>query len=222
MNNLADRIFVINLYHRTDRLERFINEFNREGITNWERFDAIKYDPQIHGYEEEFNNFVKDKELRYRKAAFGCMLSHYYVLRIAKARGYKRVAILEDDFVFVDGWRENLDKCISEMTNWIFFYFHLGYYRPDAWIPLSDNLVIPRMGLGTTGYVVKQEMYDWLLNEMLQHKVQIDVFYFRNIQSNKFVLAPKKSIMIQGESWSDLEEDVSNRNGLGRGEIKIS
>jgi GR25 family glycosyltransferase involved in LPS biosynthesis len=223
MNNLADRIFVINLDHRTDRLERFLNELQREGITNWERFDAIKYDPKIHGHEAEFNKFVVSKEEKYRKAAFGCMLSHYFIIKIAKSRGYKSVIILEDDFLFTDGWRANLDKCMDELKDkaWLFFYFHVGYYAQNAWVPVSDNIVVPRMGLGTTGYLVKQEMYDWLLKEMLTHGIQIDVFYYQKIQNNPLVLAPKKSIIIQGESYSDLEFSVSNKNGLGLGEIKL-
>lgn len=217
MDVLADRIFVINLKERTDRLERFTGEMNREGVTNWERFDAIRYDPDVHGYKEQFELFLKGhgKTEHYLKAAFGCMLSHYTIIKIAKERGYKRVIILEDDFLFVDGWRENLQNCLNELdqTHWLFFYFHMGYYNQNAYIPISSNLVIPRMGLGTTGYLVKAEMFDFLLSEMLNHHTQIDVFYFQRIQSNPLVLAPSKNIILQGESWSDIELNFANAGG---------
>jgi len=74
-----DRIFYINLYHRTDRKQEIETEFENQGITNYERFPAIHH-PTIGGV--------------------GCGRSHIEVLRIAKERGYKCVMILEDDFMF--------------------------------------------------------------------------------------------------------------------------
>lgn len=220
MDTVADRIFVINLKERTDRLERFTNEMTREGITNWERFDAIRYDPKVHGYEKEFNNFLvergrDEKTVKYLKAAFGCMLSHYTVIKIAKERGYKKVAILEDDFLFTNGWRENLAKCIDELTslNWLMFYFHMGYYSANARVVISDNLVMPIQGLGTTGYVLKEQLFDPLLEKMLMYGKQIDVFYFQCLQKNPLCLAAKNNIMLQGESYSDIEFELANIGG---------
>jgi len=217
MDTLSDRIFVINLKERIDRYERFTNEFTREGITNWERFDAIRYDPKIHGYESEFNNFLKDhdKSEHYLKSAFGCMLSHYTIIKIAKERGYNNVIILEDDFIFTQGWKDNLNKCLADLEKmpWLFFYFHMGYYSQNAYINVTENLVCPRQGLGTTGYVVKKEMFDFLLDNMLKYGKQIDVFYFQKIQNSGIVLAAKNNIIIQGESWSDIEQNLANIGG---------
>lgn len=217
MDTLSDRIFVINLKERIDRYERFTNELGREGITNWERFDAIRYDPKIHGYESEFNNFLKDhgKSEHYLKSAFGCMLSHYTIIKIAKERGYNNVIILEDDFIFTQGWKDNLNKCLADLEKmpWLFFYFHMGYYSQNAYINVTENLVCPRQGLGTTGYLVKKEMFDFLLDNMLKYGKQIDVFYFQRIQNNMIVLAAKNNIIIQGESWSDIEQNLANIGG---------
>lgn len=211
-----DKIFVINLPHRTDRYQRFTTELAREEISNWELFKGIIYDPNIHGYKNEFDNFLKGeiKTDRYLKAAFGCMLSHYSIIKIAKERGYKNVAILEDDFIFTNGWRENLAKCMIELStkNWFMFYFHMGYYGPPP-ISISNNLVIPVQGLGTTGYILKSEIYDFMIENMLKYGKQIDVFYYQRLQRNPFVLAAKYNIMIQGESYSDIEFEVANKGG---------
>lgn len=214
MDSLADKIFIINLKERTDRFSRCLREFVREGITNWERFDAIRYDPKIHGYEDEFNNFLPGhgKTQQYLKAAFGCMLSHYMIIKLAKQRGYKSVIILEDDFIFTNGWRENLNKCMDELKNqpWLFFYFHVFVYSENAKRIISDNLIYPIYALGTTGYLVKSEMFDFLIENMLKYGKQIDVFYVEKIQSNNLVFAAKNNIMIQSESWSDIEQNLSN------------
>ena len=37
-----DRIFIINLKHRTDRREHILSEMKKQNITNYEFFDAIR------------------------------------------------------------------------------------------------------------------------------------------------------------------------------------
>ena len=73
-----DRIFFINLDHRTDRRVEIENELDIKGL-EYERFPAIRHET-IGGV--------------------GCGRSHIGVLRLAKERGYKRILVLEDDFMF--------------------------------------------------------------------------------------------------------------------------
>lgn len=222
MNTVADRIFVINLKERTDRYEQFTNEFKNEGITNWERFDAIRFSPDNSAYQQylpAFHNFCagQGKDQRYLKAAFGCMLSHYLCILQAKQRGYKSVMIMEDDVQFIPGWKDNFAITWEELTTkypkWNMFYFHMGYYSPYAFAPLSDNLVIPAKGLGGTCYIVKAELYDFILSRMLVYARQLDVFYLDCLQNRPTTLAVRKNIVQQRESWSDIEFNLANIGG---------
>jgi len=85
-----DRIFYINLDSRTDRRQEIESELKKMDIIShdipnpdnkleFERFSAIKHDT-IGGV--------------------GCGKSHIGVLKLAKARGYSTIIILEDDFIF--------------------------------------------------------------------------------------------------------------------------
>lgn len=85
-----DRVFYINLDHRTDRRKEIEEELEKMDIIahdkpnpdnkiTYERFSAIKHDT-IGGV--------------------GCGKSHIGVLKLAKERGYSTIIILEDDFMF--------------------------------------------------------------------------------------------------------------------------
>jgi len=79
--NSIDHIFYINLNHREDRNTEIQTELNNFDIhsNKYERFSAV-YHSEIGGV--------------------GCGRSHIQVLRLAKERGYKRILVLEDDFMF--------------------------------------------------------------------------------------------------------------------------
>lgn len=72
-----DHAWYINLTHRTDRKEQIEAELNKMGIEA-ERFPAF------------YDSF----------GALGCSMSHLAVWQLSKQRGYKRILVFEDDFMF--------------------------------------------------------------------------------------------------------------------------
>lgn len=90
--NHIEKIFVINLKHRTDRMELFTQDCIRMGIPleKVERFDAI----------------------RMEDGCMGCSMSHLHVLSIARERGYKTFWVMEDDFTFTIS-REEMDQSLE-------------------------------------------------------------------------------------------------------------
>lgn len=114
-----DRIFYINLDHRTDRRKEIEEEFaimdiiscdqpNPDNKLVFERFSAIKHDT-IGGV--------------------GCGKSHIGVLKLAQQRNYSTIIIFEDDFMFT----VSKDEFYKQLT------FLDGVYM-DACL-LSGNLM---------------------------------------------------------------------------------
>jgi GR25 family glycosyltransferase involved in LPS biosynthesis len=203
MNN----IFVINLEHRTDRLEQ-AKKYLDEHELEWERFDAIKYDTKVHGFEKEFNNFKKivyHASPSYASGCFGCVLSHYNVIKIAKERKYDMVTILEDDFYFTPGWKENLDKCLYDLKDkdWDMFYLSANNICPA--IPITNNIEKPRKCFTTGAYILKSSLFDYILENALEYGKEIDVFYCETVQQKFNVYTPKKNIIRQSPSYSDIQ-----------------
>ncbi len=93
MNNpfhFFEKIYCINLDHRTDRWQQCCDIFNEYGITDKvERFSAVQY---------------KHKDQSYSKAMgqLGCSASHFEITKNALERKLENYLVLEDDFCFLD------------------------------------------------------------------------------------------------------------------------
>jgi len=137
-----DKIFYINLDHRIDRKQEIETELENHGFTNYERFPAV-YHPTIGGV--------------------GCGRSHAGVLRIAKERGYQRIMILEDDFMFTES-SDITKNFISNLENIDFDVCLLSYHLHDYESCPEEFLFKIRKSLTTSGYIVNHHYYDRLIH----------------------------------------------------------
>lgn len=82
-------ILIVNLKHRIDRWVSISEQLNKENLP-YERVEGIK-----------------------RKVGWkGCSLSHQKAVRIAKERGYPWVLVLEDDCLFIEGWKKRFEELL--------------------------------------------------------------------------------------------------------------
>ncbi len=100
--NRIDKIFIINLAHRTDRMESITRELNKIG-TNIDKIQKI--------------NAIYYKDF----GAIGCGMSHQIALFHAEKNNYENCLILEDDFILnvdADIFNENIDKLYDITKTW--------------------------------------------------------------------------------------------------------
>lgn len=108
-NTTIDNTFVINLKRRTDRIKHIEKEFDRFNI-HYERFNAI--DGKSIGVSGEV----------------ACLRSHLGVLSEAIKKGYKKIAVFEDDVILCNDFLERFDYFISNVPNdWEVLYLGCGY-----------------------------------------------------------------------------------------------
>lgn len=137
---MFDKVVYINLDSRTDRKEQIENELNKIGITNYERFPAVKHDiPQV-----------------------GCILSHLNVLKNAREKQYKNILILEDDFEFIVS-KEEFWKQIEAIKDVDYDVIMLSYNLINS-EEFNDTLFKVIDAHTTSGYLVNSRMYDSLIN----------------------------------------------------------
>lgn len=125
-----DKIFVINLEERSDRLERVSDVLHFLEIP-FERFSAIHKDSVV----GLFNTFIKrnPESTITRPGYIACLLSHLTVYKIALDRGYKKILILEDDVLVHKNAKALMQTFFKDVPNdWDMIHF--GY------LPLSDDL----------------------------------------------------------------------------------
>lgn len=111
-----DKIYIINLVHRTDRREEMRVELAKVGISlehpNVYLFPAVKPDT-FEGWPS--------------RGAKGCFMSHLGILQHAKAQGYQSILILEDDINFNDGFLQAFSPISSLLLSQPWDIFYGGY-----------------------------------------------------------------------------------------------
>lgn len=193
----------INLASRTDRLEHVISEFGKLGLTP-ERVDAVKM----------------------TSGAIGCTLSHIKCLEIAKSRNYEHVFVCEDDITFLkpDLLRENLTKFHNNKTiQWDILI--IGGNNCPPYQVITDYCSRIFNCQTTTGYIVKQNMYDVLIdnfktglnlllkNPQNKREYAIDI-YWKRLQSQYFWYIITPLTTIQYENYSDVEQQTMDYSNL--------
>ena len=193
----------INLASRTDRLEHVIREFGKFGLKP-ERVDAVKM----------------------ASGAIGCTLSHIKCLEIAKTRKYEHVFICEDDITFLkpELLRENLTKFYNNKTiQWDVLI--IGGNNCPPYQVITDYCSRIFNCQTTTGYVVKQNMYDVLIdnfktglnlllkNPQNKREYAIDI-YWKRLQSQYFWYIITPLTTTQYENYSDVEQQTMDYSHL--------
>jgi len=185
--------YYINLDHRTDRKESTINELQKLGIQNPNRFKAIKKD----------------------NGAIGCYMSHLESLKLARDRGLPYITIFEDDILFQDAKEtlSKLDRIINSSIPWDVII--IGGNNKLPYERINDDCIKVSNCQTTTAYIVKENYYDTLINhweEGLQKFIETNDppnyaldQYWKILQKkdNFLLITPIK--VVQRESYSDIE-----------------
>jgi GR25 family glycosyltransferase involved in LPS biosynthesis len=104
---MIDKVYVINLIHRNDRLEKMDNMLNKIGgkFLEYERIEAVNgkliTDDEKNNLlslksRRLFNNPTSFKDIK-SLGAIGCYLSHVGIWKLALERNEEEIIILEDD-----------------------------------------------------------------------------------------------------------------------------
>ena len=151
----VDKIFYINLDKRLDRNEQIKNELVKAGVDldrDVERYPAI-YDS--------------------KNGHIGCAKSHRNIMDIVIERGYERVLVFEDDFIFTD--YEAISKVNTFLNkfgnNWDVLQLSIGYkilidldqanYDFDV-----SNVSRVEFGTAPSGYMVNKSIFKALRDKI--------------------------------------------------------
>ena len=206
--DFVDKVFVINLKNRVDRKKEIIKELEKVKITDYEIFSVEK--PTIEELNKWNPNFIKEKILSERLGAFGCLRSHFEIIREAKKRKYKNILILEDDAEF----KENFNfKDINEQYNLIKNNFGLLYISSSINRKNKINNKIVKVILATTtcAYIINEKLINFICDyDWTKIDDEIDVWYYRVIQKKFNCYAFSPILIKQRNSYSDIQNKIVN------------
>ena len=193
LDDYFDKIFYINLAQDVARNEHMISQFEKHGIKNYERFEAIQITKLP--APELYRNFIKS-DLKYVLGSLSCRASHVACIKIAKERNYKRVLIFEDDIIFTVDPNALLTQNQTMLDDWDMLYFS-GLVEPHF-----RNQVV-----GAYANAVRSTLFDNILCMADTSGMEVDNFYAKILQhmsynynqSGKYnirVLLPFNSVVV--------------------------
>ena len=177
-----DKIYLINLEYRKDRLNKF-NEtfFNSDISINYNHFKAID------GKNININNYVTDKTLKeinviektgfrkyhyqLTKGAVGCYLSHTNIWKDILDNNIKNGLILEDDIIIPKDFNNLLNKYLKYIPK-NYDIILLGYKCRKC----SNNINYIKVNKFwlTHSYIITKKCIEKIYNKMFPIKQQID------------------------------------------------
>jgi len=187
-----DRIFIINLEHRTDRKTKITSELKRLEINNYEFFKAIKpTEEAIIKWNPNFLNpmpvWFNGDASKYKIGSLGCMLSHLEIIKQCIAKKYKNVLILEDDTIFCINTGFTFDNVLSslkpQITNLNFGLLYFAGNHINTQPQQISNNIIKVNGSYTTGsYIINESVMEYIVQNIQGYNREVDVYYANVIQ----------------------------------------
>jgi GR25 family glycosyltransferase involved in LPS biosynthesis len=174
------KAYYINLDHRTDRKECFLNDMKKVGLDSFfERFPAF-----YHG-AGDFN---------YETTHQACGRSTVTAIKKAYDSGYDNVLIFEDDVCFLENGLETIEKSLdslSKIDDWHMIYF--GSMLCDHELNLVGENLLKQQVLLTAhavGYSRKamEKIIDFWKWEV--GGAAIDGWYANEVSFNKYLTYP--------------------------------
>lgn len=192
LEKFFDRIFVVNLKRRPDRMANFAKEMDLIGVTNYERFEAIDTGPGLGNH--------------------GCTASHRAVMDLIVQRGYKNGFIFEDDSVvrhrFRNSFNDEIVAPLAELPEgWDMFYAGAGYgTMPRGWH--SRHLIKAGQLKTTSSYAVSAKAAKELRDLIpVGTANSIDNIYAGYNETQEVYVAEPR-FFFQYENYSNLQEKI--------------
>jgi len=114
-----DKIYYINLEKDVERNQNMLDQFEKFGIKNYKRIEAVKVET-IPKDQSLYRNFIKGGD-KYVLGSLGCRASHLKAIKDAKENGYKKILIFEDDVIMLNNPSFFLQNSIN--LEWDMLYF---------------------------------------------------------------------------------------------------
>ena len=188
INDYFDKVVVINLDKRVDRLEKITKQLDDLGIT-FERFSAI-------------DGTGKNPMLANRD-------SH---LQVWRENLGKKVLVLEDDAYFVDDFQERFDQVIQTLPeNWDVFYLGaLLDKMTGKVIKVNNDWYRQIVSTGTQAYCVHPDLMQYCIDRLEIYDGYIDVG-LRILAEDMNAYITQPNLVTQYPSYSDLRlKEVSD------------
>ena len=214
INFYFDKIYVLNLDHRVDRMNKMLSRLQKNNITNYIRF------PAINGYKEPYYsqwNNIKRRSFGFLETpgSYGVLLSAYFIINHAIMNNYQNILILEDDIIFHKGFESLFSSKMSTIPqNWKLLYLgsSMHQWRIEQRCRRYENYLVPQGSIpGAFALGIKKECFSILIKNIMKLNSPWDMAPLKTINQTFpgecYVLYP--NLIIADTRDSDIREPKS-------------
>lgn len=193
ISDLSDKIIVMNLDKRTDRLHNCNLQAEKFNF-NFVRINSI-------------DGSLINNNTNLRNGELGLLKTYKKVLEYCIDENFQQVLIMEDDFQFDEDVEERLEEIKLIPDNWDVIYLGANHYHLGAGtikpIKINDKIIRIYSSYGAHSIIIKKSMYQKIYEKILEYKFPIDVI-FANMQIEINAYGFIKNICKQYDSYSDI------------------
>jgi GR25 family glycosyltransferase involved in LPS biosynthesis len=192
INELADKVYLINLERRKDRLEKSTKLLNENNIV-FERFDAVDGKTLIN------NTYMNAGQ-------YGNYISHLRVLNKCLENDVDVVAIFEDDVEFCENFEKEFNRLYEHIPNdWDMIY--LGFNTVSSSTEPTDHPEIIRIrnGYAIHAFILNRKTIEIAHEHFTNNNVQADIYY-ASLQNELKAYSFVSQLCSQSPDFSDIEE----------------
>lgn len=230
INEYFDRIYVINLRRRQNKLVEITQKLKRLNISV-EIIEAIDgyEEPHIDEYEAYKNNAMGyknahpeeiklNRKLIYSPGVWGHLKSNRLILKDALAKGYEKILILEDDVMFMKNFHHEFKNFIGIISGKSWKFLYLGATQASWDIP--GSIIYPDKSLktfqpdqpfyhpvstfGSFALAIHHSQFKGIINKIDEMNCPFDWIFklsFNQFSEQSFVAQP--NLIIAGNAESD-------------------
>lgn len=147
------KIKIINLKSRIDRKNNIIEQLSKNGVINYEFFEAVN-GKKIENYEK-IQTLFEGNDFNYKKGVIGCTLSHIHLWNeLINDNNSKYYVILEDDIELCNNFKQHLDYVCKLFDEQNLHHLALGEYDSNKQFPdITSNIIIHTKDLYKDGHI---------------------------------------------------------------------
>lgn len=213
-------IKVINLERRPDRWNRTKNILDSNGLTNYERFNAI--DGTQLKMTPEIKHLFRGNDFKYRESFIGCAMSHMKLWQELVDSNSEYFIILEDDIEVSNDFKNKLNATLHYLLQNPYIDLHfLGYFywngKPKK---RNDYPVLSRMKIesymgGFFGYIISKTAAYKYLHIAKYYGIQNGIDRFAHIHFDKLIVTCSEPHIIFSDYVTEdntVDSDIQRNN----------
>jgi len=201
-----DKVFLVNLDKRVDRLENFQNQVDRYDLGDYKRVSAVDGTTINLG---KYTNKLRPGEL-------GLLLTNLRIIKESKENKYETILIVEDDCNFSEEIKK-IDEYFSVLpSDWDMLYMggnHNTHMRVPPPTKINEKVVKLHSTYSTHFVGIKNTLYEHIESIVSKYQEPLDLTYVK-LQKIFNVYSFYPGIANQIVDYSDIQNNITDYRWL--------